>query len=473
MSTNAVPPRHDDIPSRPPEAWEPLLRLTRLATRPLERFLHIQASSGLLLLLAAAAALILANSSWATAYEALWHTPVGIRIGSFAFERNLEWLVNDALMVIFFFVIGLEIRREMHHGELADLRRAALPLAAALGGMAVPAVIFLAIAAPEVRGGWAVPMATDIAFAVGILALLGRRVPTALRVLLLAVAVIDDLGAIVVIALFYSSDFSWSGLLVAALGFLGIFAMQRFGVRSKIAYVVPAVVAWAGIYTAGIHPTIAGVIVGLVTPVRVWLGPAGFLTGVRSELEQLAERLPAGLSSSELAQRLRRVNLARREAMSPAESLIETLHPWVAYVIMPLFALANAGVAFSSVTIDAVTWRLMLGIALGLVLGKLAGIALASGAAVRLGFSALPRGVDGRHVVLLGLVAGIGFTMALFIAQLAFTDANQLAAARLAVLTASGIAGVAAMLFGNLVLKPGEASAVQPTADEVESQGAG
>lgn len=473
MSSDMVPPRHDDIPSRPPEAWEPLLRLTRLATRPLERFLHIQASSGLLLLAAAAVALILANSPWAGNYEALWYTPVGIRIGGFAFERSLEWLVNDALMVIFFFVIGLEIRREMHHGELADLRRAALPLAAALGGMAAPAIIFLALAAPEVRGGWAVPMATDIAFAVGILALLGRRVPTALRVLLLAVAVIDDLGAIVVIALFYSSDFSWSGLVVAALGFLGIFAMQRFGVRSKIAYILPAVVAWAGIYTAGIHPTIAGVIVGLVTPVRVWLGPAGFLTGVRSELEQLAERLPAGLSSSELAQRLRRVNLARREAMSPAESLIETLHPWVAYGIMPLFALANAGVAFSSVTLDPVTWRLMLGIVLGLVLGKLVGVALASWAAVRLGLSALPRGVDGRHVALLGLVAGIGFTMALFIAQLAFTDPNQLAAARLAVLTASGIAGVAAMLFGNLVLRAPDASAAQPSADEVESQGAG
>ncbi len=471
MGTNAVPPRQDDTPSLPPEAWEPLLRLRRLATRPLERFLRIQASSGLLLLMAAAIALILANSPWAGSYDAFWHTQLGIRIGGFTFERNLEWLVNDVLMVVFFFVIGLEVRRELHHGELADWRRAALPLAAALGGMVVPAVIYLAVASPDVRDGWAVPMATDIAFAVGILALLGRRVPAALRVLLLAVAVIDDLGAIVVIALFYSSGITFSGLMVAALGFAGIFVMQRFGIRSKVAYILPAAVAWAGVYGAGIHPTIAGVIVGLATPVKVWLGPAGFLAGVRTELAQLAQRLPEGLSSGDLARRLGRVNRARREAMSPADSLVETLHPWVAYGIMPLFALANAGVTFATITIDPITWRLILGIIAGLVLGKLIGVLLAAWAAVRLGVSVLPGGVDRRHIALLGLVAGIGFTMALFISQLAFTDPNHLAAARLAVLTASGMAGVAALVLGNLLLKPGDVREAQASVDEAEGRG--
>ena len=292
MSTT-TPPGPSPLPSSPPEAWEPLLRFARLAGRPLERFLRIEAASGILLLVAAAAALAWANSPWAESYVHLWHTPLGIRIGGFTFERSLEWVVNDGLMVIFFFVVGMEIRREIHHGELSEWRRAALPAAAALGGMLAPAALYLVIAgAPATHSGWGVPMATDIAFAVGILTLLGKRVPAALRVLLLAVAVIDDLGAIVVIALFYSSGIALSGLLVAALGFGGVFAMQRLGVRAKLAYVVPSVVAWAGIYAAGIHPTIAGVIVGLVTPVRAWLGPASWL-GSATSLNTSRRRHPA------------------------------------------------------------------------------------------------------------------------------------------------------------------------------------
>jgi Na+:H+ antiporter, NhaA family len=272
--SQGTPSGSSPLPSSPPEAWEPLLRFARLAGRPLERFLRIEAASGILLLVAAAVALLWANSPWAESYVHLWHTPVGVRFGNFTFERTLEWFVNDGLMVIFFFVVGMEIRREIHHGELSEWRRAALPAAAALGGMIAPACLYLVFAgASSTRSGWGVPMATDIAFAVGILTLLGKRVPAALRVLLLALAVIDDLGAIVVIAIFYSSGISLTGLLVAAAGFGGVFAMQRIGVRAKLAYVVPAVVAWAGIYAAGVHPTIAGVIVGLVTPVRAWLGP--------------------------------------------------------------------------------------------------------------------------------------------------------------------------------------------------------
>src|SRR5574338_251462 len=203
----------------PPEAWEPLRRAARLVGRPIERFLQVEAASGILLLAAAAAAMGWANSPWAESYARLWHTPVGFRLGALAFERSLAWFVNDGLMAIFFFVVGLEIRREVHHGELSAWRRAALPVAAALGGMVVPAALYLALAgAPATRSGWGVPMATDIAFALGILALLGNRVPAALRVLLLALAVIDDLGAIVVIAVFYSSGIAPAGLAVAALG---------------------------------------------------------------------------------------------------------------------------------------------------------------------------------------------------------------------------------------------------------------
>ena len=312
-------------------------------------------------------------------------------------------------------------------------------------------------------------MATDIAFAVGILTLLGKRVPAALRVLLLALAVIDDLGAIVVIAIFYSSGVALSGLLIAALAFGGVFAMQRLGVRTKLAYVVPAVVAWAGIYAAGIHPTIAGVLVGLVTPVRAWLGPDGFLVGVRKELEQLAKTTPSALSSHELAETLRHVDVARREAMSPAESLIETLHPWVAFGMMPVFALANAGVSISGGSLDAASWSVVTGVAVGLIVGKPIGVLLASWLTLRLRMGTLPAGMTLRHLVVLGVVAGVGFTMALFIAQLAFTDARLLAAAKLGVLAASGGAAILGLVLGRLLLAPvGTARAAQ-TAGEAES----
>jgi len=465
-----TPPEPSSVPSSPPEAWEPLLRFARLAGRPLERFLQIEAASGILLLLAAAVALVWANSAWADRYVELWHTPLGIRIGAFAFERTLEWFVNDALMVIFFFVVGMEIRREIHHGELSEWRRAALPAAAALGGMLAPAALYLLFAgAPETRSGWGVPMATDIAFAVGVLTLLGKRVPAALRVLLLALAVIDDLGAIVVIAIFYSSGVALSGLLVAALGLGGVFSMQRLGVRSKIAYIAPSTVAWAGIYAAGIHPTIAGVIVGLVTPVRAWLGPDGFVDGVRRELDHLVQATPTALSSHELAETLRHVDVARREAMSPAESLIETLHPWVAFGIMPVFALANAGVLISGGSLDTASWSVVVAVAVGLILGKPLGVLLASWITLRLGLGTLPAGVTLRHLIVLGVVAGVGFTMALFIAQLAFADVRLLAAAKLGVLSASGGAAILGLVLGRLLLAPVGTPGAAQTADEAES----
>jgi Na+:H+ antiporter, NhaA family len=457
-------------PSRsPPEAWDPLLRLARLARRPLERFLRIEASSGILLLVAAAVALVWGNSPWAKSYVHLWHTPLGIRIGTFTFARTLEWFVNDGLMVIFFFVVGLEIRRELHHGELSEWRRAALPFAAALGGMVAPAGLYLLLAgAPATRSGWGVPMATDIAFAIGILTLLGKRVPAALRVLLLALAVIDDLGAILIIAVFYSSGVATSGLLIAAAGLGGIFVMQRFGVRAKLAYVAPSVVIWAGIYIAGIHPTIAGVIIGFITPVRAWLGPDGFLHDVRKELVTLGQTAPRTVSSHELAETLHNVDAARREALSPAESLIETLHPWVAFGIMPVFALANAGVVMSQGAFDANSWRVVGAVAVGLILGKPVGVLLGSWITLRLKISALPAGMSLRHLIVLGVVAGVGFTMALFIAQLAFADVRLLSAAKLGVLAASSGAAILGVLLGRLLLAPVGTSGAQ-TADEAES----
>lgn len=442
----------------------------RAAGRPLERFLRIEAASGLLLLVSAAVAMAWANSSWSTGYARLWHTPLGLRVGNFVFERSLEWVVNDGLMAIFFFVVGLEIRREIHCGELSEWRRAALPAAAALGGMAAPAGLYLAFAgAAHTRSGWGVPMATDIAFAVGILSLLGKRVPAALRVLLLALAVIDDLGAIVVIALFYSSGIALPGVLTAAGGLGAILVMQRLGVRAKLAYVAPGVVVWAGIYAAGVHPTLAGVLVGLMTPVRAWLGKEGFVVGLRKELGVLESAPPGSLSAHELAGSLHHVDVARREAMSPAESLIEILHPWVAFVIMPVFALANAGVVLEASPPDASSWKVTIAVAAGLVFGKPLGVLLASVVVLRTGMARLPLGVTLRHLVVLGMVAGVGFTMALFIAQLAFVDAGLLTAAKLGVIVASVVAAVLALVLGQILLESPAVAGAAGTADEAES----
>ena len=451
MAAHTAPDPDDEL-ALPPEASQALVRLRRRAVRPLERFLRIEASSGILLLVSAAIALAWANSPWASSYFHLWHTPLGLRVGDFAFERPLEWYVNDGLMVIFFFVVGLEIRREVHHGELSEWRRASLPAAAALGGMAAPALIYLAIAgAPATKSGWGVPMATDIAFAVGILTLLGRRVPPPMRVLLLALAVIDDLGAIVVIAVAYSSGIAFAGLAAAGAALAAVIAMQRFGVRRRRAYILPGLVAWAGVYLAGIHPTIAGVILGMMTPVRAWLGPAGFDDLVRRTLDRIRATPPEALTSHALGPELVRIDDACREAMSPAESLIEKLHPWVAFAIMPVFALANAGVAVSGGAIDGDSSRVMGAILAGFLVGKPLGVISAGWLTLALGIGKLPPGMTLRHLVVLGVVAGVGLTMALFIAQLAFADAALLAAAKLGVLAASGAAAVLALTLGRML----------------------
>ena len=437
----------------PPGAWRPIVELARLAQNRLDHFLRIQAAGGVVLLIAAGLALGWANSPWAESYAALWHTPIGFHVGSLGFEKPLEWIVNDVLMAIFFFVVALEIRGEVHDGELSEWRRAALPVVAAVGGMIAPAGFYLLLAgAPQTHSGWGVPMATDIAFAVGVLALLGKRVPPALRAMLLALAVIDDLGAILIIALFYSSGIAFTGVLVAVLGVLSIFVFRAMGLRRFSAYAVPAGVVWFGVYSAGIHPTIAGVIVGLLTPVRAWLGPEGFVNIAREQVQQVADELTANASARELHKPLRKVALARREAVSPAEFLIEALHPWVAFLIMPVFAFANAGVNLHGIALTGLTAKVGLAVALALVLGKPLGVISCSLLAIKLRFSALPGGLSARHLVVLGTVAGIGFTMSLFIAQLAFTEASLLAAARLGVLAASGLAMLIGLLVGRAVL---------------------
>lgn len=442
---------HIDDEPPPPWSWIPARVVARNVLAPIERFLASRSASSVLLLGAAALALAWANSPWSASYAALWETPLGLRCGTLAFERSVGWWINDGLMAIFFFVVGLEIRREIHGGALADLRRAALPLAAALGGMIAPALLYACLnQGRPALDGWGIPMATDIAFAIGVLALLGGRAPPALRVLLLALAVIDDVGAILVIAFFYSSGIQLAGLAVLAGGVIVVLALRALGVRSAWGYVVPGIAVWSGAYAGGIHPTIAGVILGLLAPVRAWWGEPEFTPRV---LRHVAAFGAARDEHGRLVE-LDRLRVTTLEAVSPAERLQHRLHGWFAFFIMPLFALANAGVTLGSAEFTSDGVRLFGGITLGLVAGKLVGIVSFAWLAVRFRIAALPAGVSWRGVLVVGLVAGIGFTMSLFIANLALPQGPLLETAKLAILAGSCVAAVLAIVVGRLALAP-------------------
>ena len=395
------PPCSESSPPSPPPG-------NSLAAR-LRQFLGVEALSGLVLLGAAAVALTWANSSWAAHYFALWDWVPIKGLSAHAVPVSLRLWINDGLMTLFFFVVGLEIRRELHNGALASVKLASLPLMAALGGVLLPAIIYLSFnPEPATRNGWAVPTATDIAFAVGVLALLGRRVPNALRVLLLAIAIIDDIVAVLIIAFFYAQGIALQGVLVALAGIALVLVLQRSGQRSATTFALPALLVWYGLLSAHIHPAIAGVVVGLLTPIHDASG-------------------------------------------SPVERLEASLHPWVAYGVMPLFALANAGMVLSAQA--NTTLGLGLGVMGGLVFGKPLGILLAARLAVGARLCTLPPEVEWRGMLVIGVLAGIGFTMAIFIANLAFHDAALLAQAKLAVIGASLLAALAGLLLGTLLLR--------------------
>ncbi len=354
-------------------------------TKTIQRFFQGDAAGGILLILAASAAMILANLDVSSHfYQAFLETPVEVRIGSLDINKNLLLWVNDALMAIFFLMIGLEVKREMVEGSLASRRQAAFPMIAALGGMVVPAVLYLVFnyQDPVTREGWAIPAATDIAFALGILALLGNRVPVALKVFLMALAIIDDLGAIVIIALFYTSDLSLLSLAVAAgaiavLGLLNICNVRRTGL-----YILVGLVLWTAVLKSGVHATLAGVIIGFLIPLK------------------------------------------EKEGRSPARELEHILHPWVAFLILPLFAFANAGVSLDGVTFAGLTSLLPMGIVAGLFIGKPLGISLFCWAALKLKLASLPEGTTSKDIMAIGVLCGIGFTMSIFIASLAFGSAD-------------------------------------------------
>jgi NhaA family Na+:H+ antiporter len=450
LDDNTQQPPHQGAPA----SWQRASSVARRALAPVERFLAIEAASGIVLIAAAAIALIWANSPWHETYNALWQVAVGLRIGPFHFERELHFWINDGLMTIFFFVVGLEIRREVHNGELSELRRAALPFAAAAGGMLVPACIFLAFnLGLESVNGWGIPMATDIAFAVGVLTLLGSRVPPALRVFLLALAVIDDAGAIVVIAIFYSSGLQLTGFFIAGGGMGAIVVMQLLGIRSLWAYVPPAAVVWAGTYVAGIHPTLAGVVVGLMTPVGAALGRRKFIERAHATLARVRDH--ADSDARALLPHMKDLDQARREAVSPVDHIEHALHGWVAFGVMPLFAMANAGVSVGDLSLSGEPLLVLLGIAAGLIFGKPLGILAFSWFATRLGLAAVPRGIAWLQVAVVGVAAGIGFTMSIFIASLAFPAGPNLETSKLGILIGSAVAAILAIVLGRAVLPSG------------------
>ncbi len=406
-----------------PKAARRAGRLSGVARSTLSEFLHAEATGGVVLVVAALIALVWANSGARDSYESLWASHLTIGIGRFALRENLHRWVNDALMALFFFVVGVEVKRELVVGELRDRRAATLPVVAALGGMVLPAAIFAAWNLnSSASHGWGIPMATDIAFAVGVLALLGSRIPQSLKVFLLALAIVDDIGAILVIAIFYSRSISFAGLAVSA-GLIGcLVPLWRIGVRTVWIYVVVGVGLWIAVHASGVHATIAGVVLGLLLPTHV-----------------LTNR--------------------RGRTLPPAERIEHVLHPVTSFVVIPVFALANAGVRIQANAFDRPgTLRVALGVVTGLVVGKVVGITAASWIVVRCGRAVLPEGVMWRQLVGVAILGGVGFTVSLFVNELAFVSAPLREAAKIGIVVASLVsAGVGATVL--LVVTPRSARA--------------
>lgn len=416
--------------------WLPRAPIDVVA-EPLRRFMHIEAASGLVLLAAAAVALYLANSRFAEPFLAFWETPLSLAWGERQLKLSLLHWINDGLMMVFFFVVGLEVKREIVSGEFRELRKAVLPLAGAVGGMVVPAAIYFAAqwGQPGQRG-WGIPMATDIAFVVGCMAVLGRRVPHALRIMMLTLAIADDIGAICVIALGYTEHVHLDALGSAAVATAGVWLAARLGVRSILVYVVLGAVIWFFFHESGVHATIGGVILGLMTPARPYLGSGRW----NQLIEWAKDRLDGDDDPVETVRQVRQVT---RESVPISDFLEQTLHPWVGFLVMPLFALANAGVPVSTSSLSS---PVALAVIAGLVVGKPLGIVLFSWLSVRGGLAQLPTGVSWTALTGAACLGGIGFTMALFVAGLALPE-PELSAAKIGILAASAVSAALGMLL--------------------------
>lgn len=410
-------------------------------TKPFGRFLKIEAAAGALLFLAALSALVLANSAWSTPFLAFWETPLGLQFGALDFTRSLRHWINDGLMTFFFFVISLELKRELVLGELRNLRTAALPFAAALGGMIVPVSIYLSLVAggPGMHG-WGTVMATDTAFVIGCLALFGSRIPPALRLFLLSLAIFDDVGAILVVAVGYGEALNWPALALGVFGLGVVAGAARLGVRSIPIYFLTGGLIWLCFDASGVHATIAGVVLGLMTPTRIWVSD----TRLRAILGRVLAYPTGEHWSGDTADRrdLQQAGRAVAESLSPVERLEMMLHPWVGFAVMPIFALANAGMPITGADLGQ---SVSLAIFAGLVVGKPFGVLGFSWLAVRLGLAAQAASLSWPFLAAGAFLTGIGFTMSLFIADLAYAPA-MLNAAKLGVLAGSVVSAAIGIL---------------------------
>jgi NhaA family Na+:H+ antiporter len=420
---------------------------------PLDEFIHRQTTSGILLMLCAVVALYIANSQWSDAYHHLLEMPFTIGLEGFQLSKSLHHWINDGLMALFFFVIGLELKREILVGELADPRQAILPITAAIGGMLIPALIYI-VFNPEGHAfdGWGVPMATDIAFALGALALLGSRVPKQLVIFLVALAIVDDLGAVMVIALFYTESINLVALATVAALLLMLVTINLGGIRRPLPYILLGIVLWVAMLKSGIHATLAGILLAFTIPMRPKYDPSRFLSQINRMIEQIKQayhREENIVKNDELRARVQSLGEGVKMVQAPAQILEHKMHLPSAYIIIPVFSLANAGIpvdwsSFGSIISHPVS----MGIAAGLVFGKLIGIAGFSWIAVKIGLTRLPQGLNFKHIVGVSLMGGIGFTMSIFIAELGFANhANDLLMAKTGILLASVLAGVSGFLW--------------------------
>ena len=414
--------------------------------RPFQEFAARETSGGILLLLCTVAALVWVNSAWAPSYEALWHTKLIVGLGDRTLDRDLHFWVNDGLMAIFFFVVGLEIKRELLVGELASVRQAALPIVGALGGVLAPALIYTSLNYGGAgAAGWGVPMATDIAFVIGVMALLGDRVPLGLKIFLTALAIVDDIAAVLVIALFYTADIAWAGVAAAAICVVLLLLANRMGIRHPLPYALVGVILWMAVLHSGVHATIAGVALAMTIPSRTELNAREFLNhsrGILEHFERYVDKEKSVMNDQEQQVAIDALEDDCEKVQPPLYRLEQGLHPWVTFLIMPLFALANAGVVFSGGIAQNLSAPVSLGVALGLLLGKPIGIVLASWIAVKVGLAMLPTGVTWNHIHGAGWLGGIGFTMSLFIAALAFPEPELLAMSKFGILAGSLLAGI-------------------------------
>lgn len=419
---------------------------------PVSRFIHLEYTSGIVLLFSVIIAIIWANSGWHELYHHIWEIDFSIGFDTYVLKHPLHIWINDGLMAIFFFVIGLELKREFMDGELSSFRKAILPMSAALGGMIVPALIYFVInKGTDADHGWGIPMATDIAFALALLSMAGKHVPTSVKVFLSALAVADDLGAVLVIAFFYTSGVDFRALGIAGIFLAVLIAGNRLGVRSSAFYLIIGIGVWIGFLLSGVHATIAGVLVAFTIPAVTKIDEVIYSSNLKKLTYEFEQEIPSNstLTTPQQHQTIQHVKNLSMAAETPLQKIEHALHPWVAFGIMPLFALANSGIVIGADFLSSIINPVSIGVTAGLVVGKFAGILFFTWLMVRTGMGALPEGANWRHIFGVALLGGIGFTMSLFISGLAFKNPEFVDQAKYGILIASVLAGI----MGSLVLR--------------------